>query len=136
MDNIIANMYSTHVPFSLSLFLSLPSFFLNLKHNYLCISLYLPLNLFISTIVSFQLGRVVHRIFQTWRFIGNTLLIYEFRNYKIEKFKHIFWGIISVLSFDEFQIYPEKNGLKPVLLLHSPFLLPSFFRREEKKGKK
>ena len=29
-----------------------------------------------------------------------------------------------------------KSDLKPVLLLHSPFLLPSFFRREEKKGKK
>jgi hypothetical protein len=48
--------------------------------------------------------------------MGSTQLIYEFRHYKIEKFKHIFWGIISVLSFDEFQIYPEKpekkNGLK------------------------
>ena len=27
----------------------------------------------------------------------------------------------------EVQIYPEKSGLKPVLLLHSTFLLPSFF---------
>ena len=25
----------------------------------------------------------------------------------------------------------KKSGLKPVLLLHSPFLLPSFFRREK-----
>ena len=25
----------------------------------------------------------------------------------------------------------KKSGLKPVLLLHSPFLLPYFFRREE-----
>jgi hypothetical protein len=29
-----------------------------------------------------------------------------------------------------------KKRTKPVLLLHSPFLLPSFFIREEKKGKK
>jgi hypothetical protein len=29
--------------------------------------------------------------------------------------------------FGEFPIYPEKSGLNPVLLLHSPFLLLSFF---------
>ena len=32
----------------------------------------------------------------------------------------------------EFQMHPKK----PVLLLHAPFILPSFFKREEKKGKK
>ena len=29
----------------------------------------------------------------------------------------------------------HKKKLKPVLLINSPLLLPSFFRREEKRGK-
>ena len=36
----------------------------------------------------------------------------------------------------EYRLDPEKSSLKMVLLLPSPFLLTSFFRREEKKGKK
>ena len=33
----------------------------------------------------------------------------------------------------EFQIYNKINGLKPVLLLHSPFLLPSFLGGKKKR---
>ena len=36
----------------------------------------------------------------------------------------------------EFQIYPgKKSDLNPIFFIYSPFLRPSFFRREEKKGK-
>ena len=43
-------------------------------------------------------------------------------------------NIQLILNFPgEFYMHPEK---KTLLLLHSLFLLPSFFRREEKKGEK
>ena len=36
----------------------------------------------------------------------------------------------------ENRLDPEKSCLKPVLQLHSPFLLPSFFLKGREKGKK
>ena len=47
-------------------------------------------------------------------------------------FKHLKWEII----FGEFQMYPEKKNLKPVLVLHYPFLRTSFFLEEKRKIKR
>ena len=51
--------------------------------------------------------------------------------------KQIFGTWVGSLdTIGENRFDPEKSGLNSVLLIHSPFLLPSFYRREKKKGKK
>ena len=40
---------------------------------------------------------------------------------------------ITTISGEKLWDRQTKNGLNPVLLLHSPFLLHSFFRKEEKR---
>ena len=43
--------------------------------------------------------------------------------------------VFLIIILGENLLDPKKKSyLKPVFLLHTPFLLPCFFRREEKKG--